>query len=79
VLASQARHVLVIVNRCFAGELDAELAQVRKDLPAGRQQVSLAVLTTADFDEMPRASEFTACSAKLTDSSPNERATPRHC
>ncbi|KOV77719.1 ATP-binding protein [Nocardia sp. NRRL S-836] len=58
-LASHARHVLVIVNSCFAGELDAELAQLRKDLPAERRHASLTVLTTADFDEMPRASEFT--------------------
>jgi hypothetical protein len=57
-LASQARHVLVIVNSCFSGELDAELAQLRKDLPAERLQASLTVLTTADFNEMPRAGEF---------------------
>ncbi|SES43510.1 AAA family ATPase [Lentzea albida] len=58
-LASQARQVLVIVNTCFSGELQAELALLYKDLPAERRQALLAVLTSADFDEMPRASEFT--------------------
>jgi hypothetical protein len=58
-LASDAEHLLVLVDSCHAGALEAELALVRKDLPMTRRRVpSLAVLTSADFDEKARIGEF---------------------
>jgi hypothetical protein len=59
VLGSAAEHVLILVDSCHAGALEAELALVRKDLPMTRRRVpSLAVLTSADFDEKARIGEF---------------------
>ena len=59
-LASDAEHVVVIVNCCHAGQLDSELANLLKDLPSDRQRLgSLAVLSTGRFDERPRVVEFT--------------------
>lgn len=51
-LDSRAGHVLVVVNACDAGGIDAALAQMRRDLsPARRDTGVLAVLATADFDQ----------------------------
>jgi AAA domain len=59
VLAGDAEHLLVLVDSCHAGALEAELALVRKDLPMTRRRVpSLAVITSADFDEKARIGEF---------------------
>lgn len=58
VLASKARHLLVIANSCFSGQLETELSQLRKDLPPGRELGSIEVFATADFDQMPRVREF---------------------
>jgi AAA ATPase domain len=56
---SAARHVLVIVDSCHAGALHAEFARLRVDLRADRQRLTtLAVLATADHDELPRTGEF---------------------
>lgn len=59
VLDSRAGHVLVIVNACYCGLLDEELARLRKDLPRARQDMStLGVFVSADHDERPRVREF---------------------
>jgi len=59
-LDSQARNVLVIVNSCYAGKLKAELADLSMDLMKQRRELpSLAVFSSADFDEAPRILEFT--------------------
>ncbi|WP_103342505.1 nSTAND1 domain-containing NTPase [Amycolatopsis sp. CA-126428] len=59
VLDSDVRHVLVIVNSCFSGSLEAELGGLREDLTAERRGLtSVSVFVSADFDEMPRVREF---------------------
>jgi WD40 repeat protein len=59
VLGSRARHVLVIVNSCFAGTLAKELTVLREDLDAARRTLpTLGVFLTADFDQRPRVGEF---------------------
>jgi hypothetical protein len=59
-LDSQARNVLVVVNSCYAGKLKAELADLSMDLMKQRRELpSLAVFSSADFDEAPRILEFT--------------------
>ncbi len=57
-LASKARHLLVIANSCFSGQLETELSALRKDLPPGRGLGTIEVFATADFDQMPRVREF---------------------
>ncbi|WP_372672914.1 hypothetical protein [Amycolatopsis kentuckyensis] len=65
-LDSDVRHLLVIVNSCFSGHLDAELAALRKDLPPERRHLaSVSVFTSADFDEMPRVREFAELLVRL--------------
>ena len=67
-LDSDIRHVLVVVNSCFSGLLEVELAALRKDLIAERRDLtSLSVFTSADFDEMPRAREFAELLRRLHD------------
>lgn len=59
-LGSDAEHLLVIVNCCHAGALRGELDALLTDLPAARRQLAtLAVFTTADFDELPRVVDLT--------------------
>jgi AAA domain len=54
-LASDAEHVVVIVNACHAGQLRGELDALVRDLPPDRQRLeSLAVFVTGRFDERPR-------------------------
>ncbi|MFJ4013830.1 AAA family ATPase, partial [Streptomyces sp. NPDC090026] len=54
-LDSRAGHVLAIVNTCEAGAVEAELAQLRKDLGARRRrEAGLTVLATSDFQETVR-------------------------
>lgn len=59
-LASEAEHVVVIVNACHAGQLRGELDALAKDLPPDRQRLgSLAVFVTGRFDERPRVVDLT--------------------
>lgn len=58
-LRSDAKHVLVIVNACFADAVREQVDRLAKDLPPKRARLeSLAVLTTAEFDDRPRVREF---------------------
>lgn len=59
-LHSRARHVLVIVNTCFADAVRTQITALVQDLPPQRRALmSLAVVTTAEFDDRPRVREFT--------------------
>ncbi|GAB88155.1 outer membrane protein assembly factor BamB family protein [Gordonia rhizosphera] len=68
VLGTDAEHVLVIVDSCQAGALDAEWAVLRKNLPQARRKLStLGVLASADFDKSPRVGEFTTLMSLVHD------------
>ncbi|MCQ9178639.1 hypothetical protein KMT30_06265 [Streptomyces sp. IBSBF 2953] len=60
VLDSEAEHVLVLVDSCFAGALGAEVAALVNDLTAARRKLpTLAVITSGDVHEQPYVGEFT--------------------
>ncbi|MCX5395366.1 AAA family ATPase [Streptomyces sp. NBC_00094] len=60
VLDSEAEHILVLVDSCFAGTLGAEVAAVVNDLTAARRGLpTLAVITSGDVHQMPHVGEFT--------------------
>ncbi|MGY2007885.1 AAA family ATPase [Nocardia gipuzkoensis] len=60
IIGSHAQHVLVIVNTCYSGALNDELATLRRGLSASRRKLrSLHVFTIGDFDERPRILDFT--------------------
>ncbi|MFF1418637.1 hypothetical protein [Streptomyces sp. NPDC058280] len=72
ILDSEADHVLVIIDSCYSGSLDSELATYLQDLPPERyKSKDLAVVTSGDFNERPRIGEFTTvinlALAKMTD------------
>ncbi|MFE9027205.1 hypothetical protein ACFYOA_13180 [Streptomyces iakyrus] len=57
---SEAEHVLILVDSCYAGTLDMELASHLQDLSSDRRSMeSLAVVTSGDFTDRPRVGEFT--------------------
>ncbi|TDV36830.1 hypothetical protein CLV71_13036 [Actinophytocola oryzae] len=59
VLDSEAEHVLVIVDSCGSGALDHELSGLVQDLSESRRRLrTLAVVTSAQFDQNPRIGEF---------------------
>jgi hypothetical protein len=65
VLDSDATHVLVIVNACFANAVQNDLHRALQDLPAERRHLkTLSVITSADFDERPRVREFSTVLAR---------------
>lgn len=60
ILDSEAEHVLILVDSCFAGTLDVELASHLQDLSSARRTMdTLAVVTSGDFADKPRVGEFT--------------------
>jgi hypothetical protein len=66
-LDSRARDVLVIVNSCYCGQLDEDLARLRKDLPRPRQDLAtVGVFTSADHDQRPRVREFAELLRRVT-------------
>lgn len=57
---SQAEHILIMVDSCFAGSLDSELRSRLQDLsPERRRSRSIAVVTSGDFDDEPLIGNFT--------------------
>jgi hypothetical protein len=59
-LDSDADHVLVLVDSCYAGTLHAEVANLLNDLPQERREsATLVVVAACDFAERPRVGEFT--------------------
>ncbi len=66
IAASDAEHVLIIVNTCFCGTLEEDLRRLLADLPpARRDSDTIAVIVSADFDERPRVREFTTLLAEV--------------
>ncbi|MGI5259904.1 AAA family ATPase [Streptomyces angustmyceticus] len=60
ILDSEVQHVLVLVDSCYSGSLDAELASRLQDLSSDRFAMdALVVVTSGDFSEQPRVGEFT--------------------
>ncbi|MFI5985893.1 hypothetical protein ACIBEA_34160 [Streptomyces sp. NPDC051555] len=60
ILDSEAQHVLVLVDSCYSGSLDTELASRLQDLSSDRFGMdTLVVVTSGDFSEEPRVGEFT--------------------
>ncbi|MGW8743637.1 AAA family ATPase [Streptomyces sp. NPDC055794] len=60
VLDSEAEHVMILVDSCFAGALGAEVAAVVNDLTAARRALpTIAVITSGDVHEQPYVGEFT--------------------
>ena len=59
VLDSAAQQVLVLVDSCFSGTLQAELNTLLLDLPAWRRNISgTAVVTSGHFEDRPKVGEF---------------------
>lgn len=59
VLDSEAEHVLVIIDSCGSGALDHELAGLVQDLSEVRRRLhTIAIVTSAQFDQSPRLGEF---------------------
>ncbi|MER5883749.1 AAA family ATPase [Streptomyces sp. NPDC001941] len=60
VLDSESEHVLVLVDSCFAGTLDAELTVLLEALGKERRgHDGAAVVTAGDHDEQPLVGSFT--------------------
>lgn len=60
VMDSEAEHVLVLVDSCFAGSLKNELGMLFEELCAQRRALkTLAVITSGDFEQEPHRGEFT--------------------
>ncbi|MEU6935161.1 ATP-binding protein [Streptomyces rubiginosohelvolus] len=75
VLDSEAEHVLVLVDSCFAGSLDSELRKLLEDLSIARRGLkTLAVVVSGDFHESPRVGEFTELLSKALAKAGDESA-----
>lgn len=60
VMDSEAEHVLVLVDSCFAGSLKSELGVLFEELCTQRRDLkTLAVITSGNFEQEPRQGEFT--------------------
>ncbi|MFD8978455.1 AAA family ATPase [Streptomyces sp. NPDC059564] len=60
VLDSESEHVLVLVDSCFSGNLNAELSSLRQDLSPDRLTADGVVVITAGLHhEQPRVGSFT--------------------
>ncbi|WP_327309074.1 AAA family ATPase [Streptomyces sp. NBC_01298] len=60
VLDSHSEHVLVLVDSCFSGILDAELTGLLLALSEERRNLTgAAVVTAGDYDEQPLVGSFT--------------------
>lgn len=58
-LSSDAQHVLIFVDSCYSGALEAEWATISKDLHKSRRTIpTLIVIASANFDEEVRIGEF---------------------
>ncbi|MGW4812519.1 AAA family ATPase [Kitasatospora cineracea] len=59
VLDSAAQHVLVLVDSCFSGTLQAELNTLLLDLPVWRRNTTgTAVITSGHYEDRPNVGEF---------------------
>lgn len=59
ILASDAEHLLVLVNSCFCNAITADIRQAIEDLARQRRQLdTVGVVTIGDFDDRPRMLEL---------------------
>ncbi|MFB7670215.1 AAA family ATPase [Kitasatospora purpeofusca] len=74
-LGSEAEHIMVLVDSCFAGSLHADLTALLHDLPEQRRRLgTVAVVTSGDIHDRPRLGEFTEVVALALDRISGERA-----
>ncbi|MER6093377.1 hypothetical protein [Streptomyces bluensis] len=72
---SEAEHVLMLVDSCFAGSLNSELSVLLEELCAKRRALkTLAVITSGDFEQEPRRGEFTRLLRLALDKARDESA-----
>ncbi|MFE1947103.1 AAA family ATPase [Streptomyces massasporeus] len=75
VMDSEAEHVLVLVDSCFAGSLKRELSDLFEELSAQRRDLkTLAVITSGDFEQEPYLGEFTRLLKLALDKARDESA-----
>ncbi|KAK1176683.1 ATP-binding protein [Streptomyces sp. NBS 14/10] len=75
VMDSEAEHVLVLVDSCFAGSLKSELGVLFEELCAQRRDLkTLAVVTSGDFEQEPHRGEFTRLLKLALDKARDESA-----
>jgi WD40 repeat protein len=75
VMDSEAEHVLVLVDSCFAGSLKSELGVLFEELCTQRRDLkTLAVITSGDFEQEPRQGEFTQLLILALDKARDESA-----
>ncbi|SDG93599.1 hypothetical protein SAMN05216260_1382 [Streptomyces griseoaurantiacus] len=75
VMDSEAEHVLVLVDSCFAGSLKSELGVLFEELCAQRRDLkTLAVITSGDFEQEPHRGEFTQLLKLALDKARDESA-----
>ncbi len=75
VMDSEAEHVLVLVDSCFAGSLKNELGMLFEELCAQRRALkTLAVITSGDFEQEPHRGEFTLLLKLALDKARDESA-----
>ncbi|MET9581017.1 AAA family ATPase [Streptomyces massasporeus] len=75
VMDSEAEHVLVLVDSCFAGSLKSELGVLLEELCAQRRGLkTLAVITSGDFEQEPHRGEFTRLVKLALDKARDESA-----
>ncbi|MFH9712861.1 AAA family ATPase [Streptomyces luteogriseus] len=75
VMDSEAEHVLVLVDSCFAGSLKSELGVLFEELCAQRRGLkTLAVITSGDFEQEPHRGEFTRLLKLALDKASDESA-----
>ncbi|MFJ9908048.1 AAA family ATPase [Streptomyces sp. NPDC101152] len=75
VMDSEAEHVLVLVDSCFAGSLKSELGVLFEELCAQRRDLkTLAVITSGDFEQEPYRGEFTRLLKLALDKARDESA-----
>jgi WD40 repeat protein len=75
VMDSEAEHVLVLVDSCFAGSLKSELGVLLEELCAQRRDLkTLAVITSGNFEQEPHRGEFTRLLKLALDKARDESA-----
>ncbi|WP_406110811.1 hypothetical protein [Kitasatospora purpeofusca] len=73
-LGSEAEHIMVLIDSCFAGSLHADLTALLHDLPEQRRRLgTIAVVTSGDIHDRPRLGEFTKVVALTLDRISGER------
>ncbi|MFD9280244.1 AAA family ATPase [Streptomyces mirabilis] len=75
VMDSEAEHVLVLIDSCFAGSLKTELGVLFEELSDQRRRLkTVAVITSGDFEKEPYRGEFTRLLRLALDKARDESA-----